>query len=243
MNAHHLSLDLRSYKEEVQAHQHDYHQLVFSVDGSLDIDVGGLEGRVSEHTASVIHAGQNHHFSADKKNQFLVADISGSLATELVSVPRFISIDDALTHYIRFLRQTLIQGCSSINSERQMLILLIHMLRERYGIQMAEDKRIEAARVHIDRYFSEPISLKQLACVASLSIRQLSELFRQQVGMTPQQYLIDKRMQEARHLLNTECLTVQQIADKVGYQNLSAFSDRFRQHFGQSPRQVRQKDK
>lgn len=57
--------------------------------------------------------------------------------------------------------------------------------------------------------------------------------------MTPQQYLIERRMQRAWQLLSETDLQVQQVAERVGYSNLAAFSDRFRRHFGRSPRQFR----
>jgi AraC-like DNA-binding protein len=46
-------------------------------------------------------------------------------------------------------------------------------------------------------------------------------------------------MQRAWQLLKVGELNVQQVADRVGYSNLAAFSDRFRKHFGQSPRYFR----
>ena len=53
--------------------------------------------------------------------------------------------------------------------------------------------------------------------------------------MTPRQYLIEKRMQRAWQLLSEDRLQVQQVAQRVGYANLAAFSDRFRRHFGRAP--------
>ena len=58
--------------------------------------------------------------------------------------------------------------------------------------------------------------------------------------MTTTQYLIEKRMQRAWQLLSDGALQVQQVAEQVGYTSLAAFSDRFRRHFGHSPRHFRQ---
>jgi AraC-like DNA-binding protein len=60
------------------------------------------------------------------------------------------------------------------------------------------------------------------------------------MGMTPHQYLIEKRMQAAWRLLEAGELNVQQVAERTGYSSLSAFSDRFHKHFGHSPRRIRQ---
>jgi transcriptional regulator GlxA family with amidase domain len=74
-------------------------------------------------------------------------------------------------------------------------------------------------------------------------VRQLSELFKQQLGMTPLHYLREKRMKQAVNLLTQSDQSIQSIAESVGYQSLAAFSDRFAKHFGHAPSRFRRNDK
>ncbi|MGY8871675.1 MAG: helix-turn-helix domain-containing protein [Pseudomonadales bacterium] len=238
-----LTLDLRSYSHEAKSHQHDYHQLVLPIAGHLAMNIGNQEGHASPQQAAVISAGQNHEFAASDLNSFVVADVPAALAPELEKLPAFIPLDGALAHYVTFLHQNLLLNQQNTSSERQMLLLLIQLLQERFGTAIQVDRRIEAAISYLDHRFNETISAATLAAVANLSQRQLNELFRRQLGMTPQQYLIEKRMQQAWQLLETTVLSIQQVADSVGYSSLSAFSDRFRKHFGHSPRHFRQSNK
>ena len=53
------------------------------------------------------------------------------------------------------------------------------------------------------------------------------------------QRLLEKRMQYAWQLLSNGNLQVQQVAEQSGYASLAGFSDRFRRHFGVSPRHFR----
>ena len=117
--------------------------------------------------------------------------------------------------------------------------ILIELLKERFGHRLRLDRRIEVLRDFIDEHFQQPLSQARLAAVASLSPRQMNEVFRAELGMTPQQYLVEKRMQHAWQLLATGKLQVQQIAELSGYGSLASFSDRFRRHFGVSPRHFR----
>ncbi|WP_028469652.1 AraC family transcriptional regulator [Neptunomonas japonica] len=239
-----LTLDLRSYSHEAKSHQHDYHQLVLPIAGHLAMNIGNQEGHASPQQAAVISAGQNHEFAASDLNSFVVADVPAALAPELEKLPAFIPLDGALAHYVAFLHQNLLlKQPQSTSSERQMLLLLIQLLQERFGTAVQVDHRIAAAISYLDHRFNETISAATLAAVANLSQRQLNELFRRQLGMTPQQYLIEKRMQQAWQLLETTALSIQQVADSVGYSNLSAFSDRFKKHFGHSPSHFRQSNK
>ena len=120
-----------------------------------------------------------------------------------------------------------------------MLLLLIELLRERCGLNPGLDRRVAVLRDYLDDNFARPLSQAQLARVASLSVRQMNEVFRRDLGMTPQQYLLERRMQHAWQLLSEGRLQVQQVADACGYTSLAAFSDRFRRHFGVSPRHFR----
>ncbi|WP_432471652.1 helix-turn-helix domain-containing protein [Amphritea sp. HPY] len=241
--AFHLTLDLRSYSAETSSHQHDYHQLVLPVSGQLDMTVGHRSGLVSSQQAAVVVAGEDHGFSGSPDNCFLVADIPDLLAPELERLPAFITLNPALNQYVCFLFQQMQQQHTTISSQRQMLLLLIQLLHEQYGEKTSIDRRIATARDYLDNNFSQAISIAQLATVASISPRQLSELFRRQLGMTPQQYLIEKRMQQAWQLLETDSLSVQQVAERVGYSSLAAFSDRFRKHFDIAPSHFRRSGK
>lgn len=235
-----LTIDLRSYHRDTRAHKHDYHQLVLPVDGTLALSIDGQDGEVGADRIAVIPAGQNHAFASSNDNCFVVADVPADLAPELERLPRFIALDPALMDYVSFLHREKSQGRGSLSSERQMLLLLIQLLQERYGDSLRLDRRVETARAYLDQQFHRAITLQQLARVANLSPRQLSELFSSQLGMTPNQYLTEKRMQSAWQLLEAGHLKIQQVADRVGYGSLAAFSDRFRRHFGYPPSHFRQ---
>jgi AraC-like DNA-binding protein len=238
-----LTLDLRSYSHEAKSHQHDYHQLVLPIVGHLAMNIGHQEGQASPQQAAIIPAGQNHEFAASDLNSFVVADVPAALAPELEKLPAFIPLDPALAHYVAFLHQNLLlKRPQNTSSERQMLLLLIQLLQERFGKPLQVDRRIEATISYLDHHFSESISTTTLTTVANLSQRHLNELFRRQLGMTPQQYLIEKRMQQAWQLLETTTMSIQKVANHVGYSSLSAFSDRFKKYFGHSPRHFRQID-
>ena len=234
-----LILDLRSYSGETCTHHHDFHQLVLPVEGRLLMDIEGSAGNVSSSEIALIAAGKNHQFSGSGHNCFVVADVPAALAPELEKLPVFIELDSALAQYVRFLYQQLTGPGSNASSERQMLLLLIELLKERFGKRLRLDRRIEVLRNFLDDNFQQPLSQARLAAIASLSTRQMNEVFRRELGMTPQQYLVEKRMQHAWHLLATGKLQVQQVAEQCGYGSLAAFSDRFRRQFGVSPRHFR----
>ena len=70
----------------------------------------------------------------------------------------------------------------------------------------------------------------------------LIRCFRQRTGMTPQRYLTDIRLNQAKELLAASSLNVGEIAAVVGYENALYFSRIFRKYVGVSPREYRERE-
>jgi transcriptional regulator GlxA family with amidase domain len=168
-----------------------------------------------------------------------------ALAPSLAQLPGFIRLDAALGHFLLFLQAELgaesgeFAGAAS-HKRRQLTLLLVQLLTERYGHPLQVDRRLEAARHYMDTHLDKPVTLAELAAVAALSQRQLTDLFRRYFDMSPKQYLLEQRMQQAWRLLNESRLPIQQVGERCGYTCLSSFSARFSSHFGYSPSALRQ---
>jgi AraC family transcriptional regulator of arabinose operon len=85
----------------------------------------------------------------------------------------------------------------------------------------------------------EPLSLDRVAQACGLSVSRLAHLFREQIGLPPQQYLEELRLQRAAQLLRSTGLRIGEVAAETGYAGAFYFSSRFRKKFGQSPCQYR----
>jgi transcriptional regulator GlxA family with amidase domain len=78
----------------------------------------------------------------------------------------------------------------------------------------------------------------QLAHFLGVSSRHLLRLFSRHLACTPQTWLTEQRLLDARHLLQTAS-SVKQVAHTLGYRKVSQFSRDFRRRFGVSPSAVR----
>jgi len=138
--------------------------------------------------------------------------------------------------YIYFISCQLQDPNVSALNQKQILAMLLDLIAKPLNTNAQIDKRILLAKTYLDDHISSSISLAQVAMAAHLSERQVSHLFKLQLGFSPLNYLRDQRMKKALTLLTQSKLPITTIAETVGYQNLSAFSDRFNKHFGRSPR-------
>jgi len=96
-------------------------------------------------------------------------------------------------------------------------------------------RRVWRARDYIRALSAERLTLQDIARVASLSQNHLLRTFRNAFGVTPHQFLIETRLQEARRLLATSESTVTDICFQIGFESLGSFSSLFRSRFGVSP--------
>lgn len=97
------------------------------------------------------------------------------------------------------------------------------------------DPRIRRIIEEIDRNYTQKISLGELADASNLSIGYLSTLIRRETGMSFSDYVTSKRMEDAKKLLKQEQLSVDEIADLVGYHDYFYFTKAFKKYVGVSP--------
>jgi transcriptional regulator GlxA family with amidase domain len=84
-----------------------------------------------------------------------------------------------------------------------------------------------------------PLTVPLIAAKASMSTRSLTRHFRNQIGITPMQWLSRQRIRRAQQLLEETGRPVQHIGELVGFASPMAFRERFRQVVGVSPRDYR----
>lgn len=101
------------------------------------------------------------------------------------------------------------------------------------------DSRIRDAMDFACRHLGKRLSLDELADVAGLSLSRFAHLFREQTGTTPQQFVEQQRISQARQLLELSSRSIKQIARDLGFDSPFYFSQRFSKQVGMSPRDYR----
>jgi len=147
----------------------------------------------------------------------------------------FRNVRQAMTDVIRFSRQQLPGGMDLAVNALERALLWIHSVND----QQALDERIRRAVDFLTEKMREPLSLDSLARACGLSVSRLAHLFREQIGMPPQHYLEELRLQRAAQLLRSTGLRIGEVAAETGYTGAFYFSSRFRKKFGQSPSEYR----
>lgn len=102
------------------------------------------------------------------------------------------------------------------------------------GQTLDQDVIARAIQFILDHLF-EPIAVGDVAAHVSLSASHFSRLFRSRTGYSPHEYIVLRRIDEAKSLLHTTALSVKEIAFRVGYHSEVNFISSFTAKTGVSP--------
>jgi AraC-like DNA-binding protein len=93
----------------------------------------------------------------------------------------------------------------------------------------------------VNRRYAEPLRLSELARGAGWSVPHLHDRFKKQLGFSPHQALIRRRIQAARELLASTNDPMKSVAGKCGFSTASAFCVQFKKATRLSPKEYRER--
>jgi AraC-like DNA-binding protein/mannose-6-phosphate isomerase-like protein (cupin superfamily) len=104
----------------------------------------------------------------------------------------------------------------------------------------SRERRIRQCLSYIHQYYWQKISVVDIANNANVSESECYRLFKKTLGSSPNNYVLDYRLQQAVHLLHESDLAITQIALKCGFNCPAYFTKRFKRSYGKTPRQYRE---
>ena len=94
---------------------------------------------------------------------------------------------------------------------------------------------LKNAVIYIENHYRNVLTLDDLVKAASLNRSSLTQLFKNELEMTPIEYLWHHRMNVAKKLLEYTNLPVKDIVNRCGFKTVQHFSRRFEESFGCNP--------
>ena len=89
---------------------------------------------------------------------------------------------------------------------------------------------------YIATNLSSEIRLEDLAAIAGLSVFHFARAFRESTGVTPHQYVLQRRIDTVKTLLRTRHWNLETIASATGFADASHLTKAFRRHTGTTPK-------
>jgi|KBSMisStaDraftv2_1062788.scaffolds.fasta_scaffold00926_11 AraC family transcriptional regulator len=99
--------------------------------------------------------------------------------------------------------------------------------------------RLRRVLSHIEENLAEDLSLETIASIGGLSVSHSQRAFRDAVGISVHQYVIQRRVERAKTLLGDENLSIREVALMAGFSHQSHMAYHLRRLFGCSPMEIR----
>ncbi len=99
---------------------------------------------------------------------------------------------------------------------------------------------VKHAITYLSQNYARKIKITELADYIGVNRSYLTNSFKKAMNMSPQEFLVNLRMDKAVSLLQNTTLPINTIAVQVGYDDSLAFSKIFKKKYGISPRQYRE---
>lgn len=180
------------------------------------------------------------------QTKFLKFDADGTLADLLTALPEYFPVRH--TEEIESLLDTVIEKSeetsplSHIQLGAAFCSLIALLCEDAARTSVIDDpntKAIKKAQHFICEHLKEPIQLSDIAAAVSLSPSYFHALFTASVGITPHDYLRDRRIDAAREMLCMTSLSISEIAERCGFLNQQYLGTVFRKKTGTSPAKYR----
>jgi AraC-like DNA-binding protein len=242
-------------------HNHDHAQVLIGWRGRMDCRFDDTAGRLASGRAALVPAGAGHLYAGlSDDSELLVIDVSFvdpyirslesacalHFSDTLFQRPEIITLDAVTLPLLDFaatqLQQAQQPGKALVSC--QLVSLFMTQLCQLYAsdsTRLAARARLDIAELNrfIDRRLAEPPSNAQLASAMNLSESHFYALCQRQLGVTPQHYLMHRRLQQAQYLLLNSRMPLAALAQEVGFADASSFSRAFKNHFSETPSAAR----
>ncbi|MDR5868297.1 helix-turn-helix transcriptional regulator [Halomonas koreensis] len=243
-------------------HCHDHHQLMLGWRGAMDYEFSrGGERLVLGQAAILPHREPHTYLGREEDSEVLVIDLDGddpclasleascalALRESLFAEARSLSLPPTLLPMVEFATGQLkaartAEQRSLVN--HQLAVLFVSqfcqlLAPDATGTARRDRLSAVALDAFIDERLAAPPDNRALAEAMHLGQSQLHLLCQRQFGMTPQQYVMSRRLQWARYWLCQTRRSVGEIALDLGFTDVSSFSRAYRRRMGHPPSQAR----
>lgn len=215
----------------------DAQLIILVTQGEVEIVHNGIAYPLRQYEVYFMSLTYSHlQYYAQENTQFMVLTYTKSIATPL---PIHFGIQEP--ERILSLAREVLDLSTSIFVEDNLLqqaklYELVYQMTHHYlRQQMSTTDHIHYVQQYIDTHYNEVLSIKALASLAQMSEKYFTEQFKKTYGSSVMQYVTQKRLHVAKHLLSQQHMTLKEIAHAIGYKDEFYFSRRFKQEVGVAP--------
>ncbi len=226
---------------QVVPHAHQFYELVYYREGSGETRIGATQYGFRSRSFALIPPGTEHDELYRTAGEVICLGFrqDGILPLTVGRDPE----GQLLRVVSAILEESTAQGFGYRDMLRAKLTELAVLLHRLGGQNLAGAKSFEYVVNYLSENYYEKVVLEALAREMNLSYDYFQHRFRQLMGLSPRQFLLQKRLEAAKSLLEKTDVGCTDIAYRCGFANSSQFSMLFRRETGLTPLRYRRQTK
>ena len=224
-------------REQVLSGVPDEDRILFLVRGTLSANRYTLPAG----QYYLLRAGDGTRF-VGKETEYFIVSFHGTFvpsgqASQTIPLSGRFDYKAILRYWNRLLefRDKRLDGQTVSIIEQQGLFCLILGVLYSFSTSPAGDYLAQAIMTDIAEHYTSDITLEELSRNYFYSVNYIIRVFKKKYQVTPYQHIIHMRIEKAKQLLCSSDRSCQEIAESVGYRDMSSFYKAFLSEAGESP--------
>lgn len=231
----------------------NYHQWLYCVEGQGKLIIDGREFVIDKNTGFFIRSGIAHEYlpvQAPWETHWIGFD--GALASSLLDTINFGQygvyhlnetkyIDQLLSNIMLSVQSKSLHAGSRSSSLLYNFLMEMRLVIRDYGSQESRivNSQLENTIAFMEQNIDRDVSLAEIADHISVSVQYLCRIFKQNLTISPYEYLVRIRINRAKEMLICEGTLIKDILAYTGFRDASYFSAVFKRYEGMTPTQFR----
>ena len=232
---------IRKKNEYINNHRHDCMELVYYISGKGSTSISGTVYEYAAGDFTIIEADTLHDEQSVENTEVLFIGFNKN--TTNICLKNGIYRDDTgskIIHLMENIRQEIFE--QPLHYKEKSHLLLDQLIIEIDRMQNASGKKsadLSYIIRYIDENYSQRINIKTMADLSGYSYHHFRHIYKKVTGLSPINYVLVKRLQQAKYLLESTRLSIIEISIECGFSTESQFSSIFKKKIGVNPRVYR----
>lgn len=232
----------------------NHNKLYYICEGHGWVKIGDRDYYPKKNDFVFVPAGVEHAFSYIGDNFYqkywchFTAKIGEKDLNDLFDMPYVVHIENDTFIKALFEKLVCYNHSENINDVFNGKGVLLQLIAAYLEVSKSKEKEVYHSEAmndisqlltYIDEHLGDALNIDQLSSILHLQKNYFIKFFKMHLGITPMQYVKQRRLEEAkRRLINTTC-SISTIATDLGFSGVSHFSYQFHQYANMAPSQFR----
>ncbi len=221
-------------------HSHQAYELVYYLKGSGSTTIHGVKYEYFPGSFAITEPNHKHdeYHCEDTYVIYVVFTHNGDI-TELTDGISYDNAGNTVRHILEEMKKEYYTQSSHYKLKLDLLTQQLLIELARIAEKKHSSDNLSLAIKCLNENYIDRIDLKALAERAGYSYNQFRRIIKRHTGLSPVNYVIERRIENARYLLKCTSLPISHISQECGFATDSQFCSMFKKAVGQTPKAYR----